>query len=208
MRASVVTQTAASEAAQTAASEAAQTAASEVTQTAASKATQTAASEVAQTAASDAAQTAASEATQTAASAESERTCGRYSGYEQALFLTEAIKRASQDGDRTVLNSVIDAYEQKIRDPEMFDLLARTEHRRWIAYMACNGWIRLPKEKLRTWMENNGGSHKDYLRLRHACMAGWDELEELSLIKTDGRDAEQFKDPDRLMVRGLRNYIV
>lgn len=174
----------------------------------ASEATQTAASEATQTAASDAAQTAASKATQTAASAESERTCGRYSGYEQALFLTEAIKRASQDGDRTVLNSVIDAYEQKIRDPEVFDLLARTEHRRWIAYMACNGWIRLPKEKLRTWMENNGGSHKDYLRLRHACMAGWDELEELSLIKTDGRDAEQFKAPDRLMVRGLRNYIV
>ena len=133
---------------------------------------------------------------------------GEFRGLEQALFWTDAVARNVRDGDRTVLDEILDAYEQKIADPEMFELLSRTEHRRWIAYMACSGWVALPKEKLREWMKSSGGNHKDYLRLRHACMAGWDELGEMSLIKTDGKDAEKFKDLDRMIVRGVRSFIV
>ena len=110
--------------------------------------------------------------------------------------------------NRERLDTIIAIYEEKIADPKMLELLSRTEHRRWTAYMAVNGWIILPKESLVEWMKNNKGSHKDYLRLRHACMAGWEELDELSLIKTNGKDADVFKESDRRMVKGVKHFVV
>lgn len=131
-----------------------------------------------------------------------------YTGYEQACFFREALVKDALDGNRERLDAIIAIYEEKIADPKMLELLSRTEHRRWTTYMAVNGWIILPKEKLAEWMKNNNGSHKDYLRLRHACMAGWDELEELSLIKTNGEDADKFKESDRRMVKGVKYFVV
>ena len=131
-----------------------------------------------------------------------------YTGYEQACFFREALVKNAHDGNRERLDTIIAIYEEKIADPKMLELLSRTEHRRWTAYMAVNGWIILPKESLVEWMKNNKGSHKDYLRLRHACMAGWEELDELSLIKTNGKDADVFKESDRRMVKGVKHFVV
>ena len=48
--------------------------------------------------------------------------------------------------------------------------------------------------------------HKDYLRLRHACIVPWDDLDEVSVIK--GRDPQHFKNADRKIIAGVTDFIV
>ena len=131
----------------------------------------------------------------------------KYSGYEQAVYWTQALKAAETKGDRTRLNRIISVYEEIISDPETVEILAKAEHRRWITYMAVDGWIPLPVEGLQEFMRTHEGSHKDYLRLRHAAIAKWEELERISEIMTEGKDREKLANGDRLMVRGSRRFL-
>ena len=62
-------------------------------------------------------------------------------------------------------------------------------------------------EDLRMRISAKTGGHKDYLRLRHAAMVTWDELDEVSDIITDGKDRDKLKDSDRKVVRNVRKYI-
>ena len=73
--------------------------------------------------------------------------------------------------------------------------------------MAVDGWIPLPVEGLQEFMRTHEGSHKDYLRLRHAAIAKWEELERISEIMTEGKDREKLANGDRLMVRGSRRFL-
>lgn len=73
--------------------------------------------------------------------------------------------------------------------------------------MVSNGWITMSKEETEAWMKARGSKeHKDYLRLRHACIVPWDELDEVSVIK--GRDPQHFKNADRKIIAGVTDFIV
>lgn len=129
-----------------------------------------------------------------------------FTGAEQSFFLKDAIRVKQIGGDSRLIDEIVDIYNEKISDPETLDRLCETEHHRWTAYMAGNGWVELPPQEMAECIRMNGG-HKDYIRLRHPCMAAWEDLDELSLIRTEGKDIDLFKDLDRLMVRGVRFFI-
>jgi hypothetical protein len=105
------------------------------------------------------------------------------------------------------LNDLIEAYNRLLKDENMVEKLAQTEHHRWNAYMVSNGWITMTKAETEEWMKVRGSKeHKDYLRLRHACIVPWEELNEVS--KTKGRDPEHFKNADREIVTGVTDFII
>ena len=131
----------------------------------------------------------------------------QYSGYEQAMYWAEAVRAAETEGDKTRISKIISIYEEMLPKPGMLDLLAQTEHRRWLTYLAVKGWIPMPVEDLRRRVSRGTGGHKDYLRLRHAAMVTWEELDEISDIITDGQDRDKLKNSDRKAVRNVRKYI-
>ena len=136
-----------------------------------------------------------------------EGTARKYSGYEQAVYWAEAVRAAEKESDRTRLDLIISVYEEIISDPEIVELLARAEHRRWITYMAGDGWIPLPMEELGEFMRTHDGRHKDYLRLRHAAIAKWEDLDTISEIMTEGKNRDDLKNCDRMMVRESRRFL-
>jgi hypothetical protein len=131
----------------------------------------------------------------------------KYSGFEQAVYWAEAVRAAETEGDRTRISRILSIYEEMLQEPGVLDLLAQTEHRRWLTYLAVKGWIPMPVEDLRKRVSTGTGGHKDYLRLRHAAMVTWEELDEVSDIITDGIDRDKLKDSDRRVVRNVRKYI-
>lgn len=130
-----------------------------------------------------------------------------YSGYEQAVYWAEAVQAAETQGDRTRISRILSIYEEMLSEPGMLDLLAQTEHRRWMTYLAVKGWIPMPAEELRKRVSAGTGGHKDYLRLRHAAMVTWEELDEISDIITDGKERDKLRNSDRRVVRNVRKYI-
>ena len=74
---------------------------------------------------------------------------------------------------------------------EKMENLAKTEHLRWWAFQYVEGYRPMPRE---TWearaqqylaeTKENGKSRlrigKDVIKLQHACMIPWDDLDELS----------------------------
>ena len=129
------------------------------------------------------------------------------SGSEQAKYWANAVRAAETSGDRSRLDEILAVYEEKIADRQTVDLLAKAEHARWVTYMAVNGWIPLPAAELVMRKERRISGHKDYLRLRHAAMVSWDELDEISSIVSDGRDIERFKNADRKTVKDVGRYL-
>ena len=135
-------------------------------------------------------------------------TAGRpLSGSEQAKYWANAVRAAETSGDRSRLDDILAVYEEKIADRQTVDLVAKAEHARWVTYMAVNGWIPLPAAELVMRKERGIGGHKDYLRLRHAAMVRWDELDEISSIVSDGRDIERFKNADRKTVKTAKRRV-
>ena len=130
-----------------------------------------------------------------------------FTGEEQAEYWRKAVREERSEGDNRKISEIMEAYTEKIKDPVLFDRLAETEHRRWIAYMAGNGWVTMPADMIGEWLAASGGRRKDYLRLRHPAMASWKDLEERSLIVTGGEDREYYKNMDRLMVERVRFFI-
>lgn len=128
-----------------------------------------------------------------------------FTGAEQAEFWKEAVRRVRKEEDHSLIEEIEKAYMEKIKDPALFDTLSETEHRRWIAYMAGNGWVTMPDEMIPQWMQFSGGRSKDYLRLRHPAMKSWENLEQRALSM--GKDREYYKNLDRLMVEGVRFFI-
>ena len=98
------------------------------------------------------------------------------------------------------------SYEIVLRDREVLEKLSVTEHRRWVAYMAVNGWVAMTEEEMKEWMKVRGSrEHKDYMRLRHACMVPWDALDEVDVLK--GKEVGFYKEADRKIVKGVRNFL-
>ena len=128
-----------------------------------------------------------------------------FTGAEQAEFWKEALRRKKREGDHSLIKEIGEAYIERIRDGALFDKLAETEHRRWVAYMAGSGWVTMPDDMIREWTQISGGKSKDYLRLRHPAMKSWKDLEERALSM--GKDRDHYKNLDRLMVEGVRFFI-
>ena len=110
-------------------------------------------------------------------------------------------------GTQIILDEILTVYEERIRDRNLLGVLAMTEHRRWIAYMVVNGWITMPAESLLVWKEMHPGSNKDYMRMCHACITGWEELETISGIMTDNKDPDRNKRQDRNNVSRLKWFL-
>ncbi|MDO5477503.1 MAG: hypothetical protein Q4F43_10405, partial [Eubacteriales bacterium] len=132
---------------------------------------------------------------------------GYISGYVQAEYWARALEASEKRGDRERLNRILSVYEELIDDPRLVERLAKAEHNRWVTYMAVNGWIPLPKEQLESWADRHKGGHKDYLRLRHAAMVRWEDLDIISEIITGGRDPEKIRNSDRKIVTGTGKYL-
>ncbi|HAB93893.1 MAG TPA: hypothetical protein DCF49_03860 [Lachnospiraceae bacterium] len=130
-----------------------------------------------------------------------------YSAYKQSRLWREAVLEKKLLGSAKTMEEILSIYEEKTADRALLEELAKTEHRRWIAYMAVNGWIRMPIDRLRTWKEKHSGSNKDYLRMSHACIAGWDELETVAGIMTDNSDPDRNKRQDRNNVSRLKWFL-
>ena len=131
----------------------------------------------------------------------------KISGSEKAEYWYKALYSNEVGRGSGTLNALIETYNKLLSKEGMVDVLAKTEHRRWNAYMVSNGWITMSKEETEAWMKARGSKeHKDYLRLRHACIVPWDELDEVSVIK--GRDPQHFKNADRKIIAGVTDFIV
>ncbi|MBQ8053193.1 MAG: hypothetical protein IJ198_05275 [Lachnospiraceae bacterium] len=129
------------------------------------------------------------------------------SGSDLAEYWYKALYSNEVGSGSGKLNELIEAYNRLLRDTKMLEKLAQTEHHRWNAYMVSNGWITMSDAETREWMEMRGSKeHKDYLRLRHACIVTWEELNTVS--ETKGRDPEYFKNADRTIVAGVTDFIV
>ena len=108
--------------------------------------------------------------------------------------------------DRKRIDALTESYEIVLRDREVLEKLSVTEHRRWVAYMAVNGWVAMTEEEMKEWMKVRGSrEHKDYMRLRHACMVPWDALDEVDVLK--GKEVGFYKEADRKIVKGVRNFL-
>lgn len=109
--------------------------------------------------------------------------------------------------DTRLREEILRLYGQKLQeDPGLLEKLAEAEHRRWNAYMICNGWIRMPLESLHKELKR-GGNHKDYQTLQHACIAPWEVLPAVSLAVTGGTDADKYQNADREMVLHLPIFL-
>ena len=112
-----------------------------------------------------------------------------------------------EEMDRKRIDALTESYKIVLQDKEVLERLSVTEHSRWIAYMAVNGWVSMTAEEMKEWMKVRGSNeHKDYLRLRHACMVSWDALDEVDVLK--GKEVGFYKEADRKIVRGVRNFLV
>ena len=129
------------------------------------------------------------------------------SGSEMAEYWYKALYSNEVGSGSEKLNALIETYDRILRDKNMVEILAKTEHRRWNAYMVSDGWVTMNLEETEAWMEaRKSKEHKDYLRMRHACIVPWEELNKVSEIK--GRDPEHFKNADRKIVTGVTDFVV
>lgn len=129
-----------------------------------------------------------------------------YSGSRQARLWHEAVLEKERLGTGNIMDEILAIYEERITDRNLLEELAMTEHRRWIAYMVVNGWIRMPVEQLLS-RKDRPGSNKDYLRMCHACITEWDELETVSNIISDNSDPDRNKRQDRNIARRLKWFL-
>ena len=129
------------------------------------------------------------------------------SGREKAEYWYNALYSNETGAGSDRLNALIDTYNRMLGKGNLSEDLAKTEHRRWNAYMVSNGWITMNAEDTKTFMEVRGSrEHKDYLRLRHACIVPWDDLDEVSVLK--GRESDYFKNADRKIIAGVTDFVV
>ena len=132
---------------------------------------------------------------------------GPISGSDQAEYWYKALYSNEVGSGSERLNALIKSYDKLLEDRELAEVLSVTEHRRWNAYMVSEGWITMQQEETKAWMKaRKSKEHKDYLRLRHACIVPWEELDDVSVIK--GRDPAYFKNADRKIVEGVAEFIV
>ena len=135
------------------------------------------------------------------------KTLGPVSGSDQAEYWYKALYSNEVGSGSERLNALIKSYDKLLEDRDLAEVLSVTEHRRWNAFMVSEGWITMTQEETKAWMNaRKSKEHKDYLRLRHACIVPWEELDDVSVIK--GRDPAYFKNADRKIVEGVAEFIV
>ena len=135
----------------------------------------------------------------------SENSPKQFSGSAQAEYWYKALYSNEVGDGSQKLNALIEAYNSLIKNDKILEDLARTEHRRWNAYMVSNGWITMTKEETDECIKKYG-KHKDYLRLRHATIVPWESLNDVS--KNVNKNSEYFKNLDRKIVFGVTYFIV
>ena len=113
------------------------------------------------------------------------------------------LKRALPAGPDAVRDELLRRYTGKLWDEKCLNRLAIAEHNRWNAYMCATGWVTMSPEDMRAYVAAHGGSHKDYLALKHPCITSWDNLPEISRIKTNEEDPDKYQESDRIMVSRL-----
>ena len=101
-----------------------------------------------------------------------------------------------------------DRYAGDIGDFGKFGLLKELSHRG--LSIGVNWYKTLPlksEKKADGTFKQDDGRHKDYLRLRHAAIAKWEDLDTISEIMTEGKNRDDLKNCDRMMVRESRRFL-
>jgi len=112
-----------------------------------------------------------------------------------------------------------------VDDDAHAEILAQTEHMRWNAFHAAMGYGRITIEEMRQRFAEYEGEkfsreHLDYCRRDtklglHACLASWDELDNISAVYRElalkaGNEKEQkrnFKENDRDVVKYIPKFL-
>jgi len=153
--------------------------------------------------------------------------------HELDWFLQES-NRASADFIPAMLK--LSAYEKAdmekllnsevlTKDKELAEILAQTEHLRWVAFHAAMGYSPISIAEMRQRFnsfegEKNSREHLDFCRRDtksklHLCLVHWDDLDEVSEAYRDlaalaGNHKEQtrdFKDNDRDVVKNIPKFL-
>lgn len=101
----------------------------------------------------------------------------RESSRASAAFIPAMLRIAGLAG-----NDAADAaaFRRKVSG-ELLEVMAQTEHLRWNAFHHAMGYVRMTHDEIkRRAAAGITPPHKDDVRLRHACIADWDDLDGLS----------------------------
>ena len=146
-------------------------------------------------------------------------------------WFTQESNRAAADFIPSMLKlAKLDEKEAMVKDNltddgTIAEILAQTEHLRWIAFKAAMGYLPMSLEEMNRRFENYGGKknsreHLDFCRRDsntrvHVCLAAWDELDEISeayreLARRAGNLKERerdFKNNDRDIIENIPKFL-
>ena len=105
-------------------------------------------------------------------------------------------------------------------NPELAEILARTEHGRWNAFHLASGYSLMALDEmaarfgaLREAGEDAAQCRNDTAALRHACLVAWEDLQQVSdafnaLLADAGLEGvRDFAGDDRTIVRGIPQFL-
>ncbi|MDR0302645.1 MAG: NAD-binding protein [Treponema sp.] len=130
-----------------------------------------------------------------------------------ADFIPAMLKLAQLKKDDVINKDVL------TEDSELAEILAQTEHLRWMAFHAAMGYRPISIEEMRQRFKYNGNKNPlEYSRRcsekrLHVCLASWDELDGISaayreLERRAGKEPKRdFKENDRDIIKYIPKFI-
>jgi len=144
-------------------------------------------------------------------------------------WLKQESNRASADFIPAMLKLAELSEEEAINKDKLTDdnsiseILAQTEHLRWMAFYAAMGYIPIAPEEMRIRFKNypgekNSKEHLDFCRMDlksrvHACLVPWNKLDKVSEIYMEleriaGKEPKpNFKDRDRNIIKDIPEFL-
>lgn len=92
-------------------------------------------------------------------------------------------------------------YARYIENPANLDRQARAEHERWNAYMRSVGYVCADFKETEQYL-NAINNHKNVMALKHSCLIGFDELDQLSRLVKPYKSID-FKEQDIRSIKWL-----
>jgi len=151
------------------------------------------------------------------------------SSWHKLDWLKQESNRASADFIPAMLKLAKLSEEEAINkdkltdDSSLSEILAQTEHLRWMAFYAAMGYIPITPEEMRKRFkkytgEKNSKEHLDFCRMDsksryHACLVPWNKLDKVSevfmeLERIAGTEPKPgFKDRDRNIIKDIPKFL-
>lgn len=103
----------------------------------------------------------------------------------------------------------IEEYEQLIENPETLDIIAKLEHKRWVAFMQTEGYSVANTNDVNVYYNNDKQArHIHYLAKLHPSLVEWEELDKVSneISKITNKNYD-FKKRDYDMVKNIPKIV-